>query len=49
MINTYKVTYLNWKGRTLIEYIYTDTKEQALKDAKVIQGLVKVLDMRKVD
>lgn len=39
----YKVVYINWKGKELIEYIYASNITEARKDASVIQGLEKIL------
>ncbi|MGX7195183.1 hypothetical protein [Enterococcus olivae] len=38
-MKTFKVKYIDTKGRAQVVYIYADTKEQAIKAAETIQGL----------
>lgn len=42
MNKSYKITYLDWKGRTKIVYIYANSLEEAKESAEIIQGLEKL-------
>ncbi|WP_270597427.1 hypothetical protein [Enterococcus asini] len=43
------VQYLNANNKLCGEYIFANTKEEATKNAKNIQGLSRVIDIKEID
>ena len=38
-MRTYKLQYMNWKGKVVNAYLYANNREEAVQAAKVLQGL----------
>jgi len=38
-MKTYRLQYMNWKGKVVNTYLYANNREEAVQAAKVLQGL----------
>ena len=38
-MKTFKIQYMNWKGKVVNTYLYANNREEAVQAAKVLQGL----------
>lgn len=38
-MKTYKIQYMDWKGKIVHTYLYANNREEAVAAAKVLQGL----------
>ena len=46
---SYKVTYVDWKGREKQEYIFADNQKMAEETAMVMQGVYKLIRVEVVE
>lgn len=47
-MKTYKVNYINWKGKAQVAYLIADNREQAEAAARVLQGLEEIEGIKEV-
>lgn len=38
-MKTFKIQYMDWKGKIVNTYLYANNREEAVQAAKVLQGL----------